>query len=125
MLEPYASPSASDENLTADAAWILNCAPATARLEPLTTTGKVTVWPGAAVTVGMSHSTVPSAAVLLAETSSTSPILRLGCTVDTPPAALTDEANAPAMSVKLMATDVTAESSFFISAFPFRAICSI
>jgi hypothetical protein len=73
----------------------------------------------------MSHSTLPSAAVLLAETSSTSPILTLGCAADTLPAALTDEANAPAMSVKLMATDVTAESSFFISAFPFRAICSI
>ena len=66
--------------LTGDAASILNCAPATARLELLTTTGIVTVWPGAAVTVGMSHSTLPSAAVLLAETSSTSPILTLGCT---------------------------------------------
>jgi hypothetical protein len=45
----------------------------------------------------------------------------LGCSTVKLPAALTDEANAPVMSEALMTTDVTAESSFFISAFPFRA----
>ena len=105
-------------------ALIVNCPPETSRLEPSATIGIVTVWPGAAVTVGIFHSTVPSAANVLAETSSTSPILMLGCSAVKLPAALTDEANAPAMSDKLMATDVTAESSFFISAFPFRALRS-
>ena len=67
---------------------------------------------------------------LLAETSEasiTSSKLTLGCTAAGLPAALTEneEANALVMSEALIARDVTAESSFFISAFPFRALCSI
>ena len=62
-------------------------------------------------------------AVNKAETSITSSILTLGCSAEILPAALTlkEEANALVMSEVLITKDVTAESSFFICAFPFRA----
>jgi hypothetical protein len=70
--------------------------------------------------------TKSAAAFLLAETSASVPILTLGCTTGELPAALTvkDEANALVMRESPMAADVTAESSFFICAFPFRAYSS-
>ena len=83
-----------------------------------------TLSPGLAVYSPKSMIRFALDAFLFAETSDTSPKLTVGCTVDIPPAALTGEANALVMSVALMTKDVTAESSFFISAFPFRAFRS-
>ena len=91
----------------------------------LSLTGTFTSSPGLASQLPKSNSILAADAFLFAATSSTSSILTLGCEADILPAALTDEANALVMSDKPMTTDVTAESSFFISAFPFRALRSI
>ena len=86
----------------------------------LTTTS--TSSPGLASQLPKSNVISAADAFLFAETSTTSSILTLGCETDKLPAALTDEVNAPVMSDKLMTADVTAESSFFISAFSFPSI---
>ena len=67
----------------------------------------------------------PDAATFLVAISSKLLKLTLGCTAVLLLAALTVEANALVRSEALITIDVTAESSFFICAFPFRAYALI